>query len=215
MISQFKGSECCLHGALSPFPQSQYSVGTDPEPSRHTLQRWMSNILRAVRHRSTGVACVFLMISAVSVWAQMETATLSGRIADSDGRVVSGARVEATNVATGSLHTVATNNVGIYILYGLSPGRYRLDIYKPGFRRVIKSDLVLQVQDVVSQNFALDVGSVLESISVFGPTPLVNAKSAAVSTVVNREFVDNLPVNGRSFQTLIGLTPGTVFTPSD
>jgi len=191
--------------------------GTDCHLTRHTFQRWMRELLRAGFSKGAVISRIVLILGcfAPMLRAQMETATLSGRITDADGRVVAGVRVEATNVANGSVHVVETNYVGIYILYGLGPGRYRLTVYKTGFRRVIKSDLVLQVQDVVSQNFTLDVGSVLESISVFGPTPLVNAKSAAVSTVVNREFVDNLPVNGRSFQTLIGLTPGTVFTPSD
>jgi hypothetical protein len=71
------------------------------------------------------------------------------------------------------------------------------------------------VQDHIEQNFHLDVGSVAESVTVEVAAPLINTESAAVSTVVDRQFAENLPMNGRSFQTLIQLTPGVVLTPSN
>src|SRR6202035_4948822 len=71
------------------------------------------------------------------------------------------------------------------------------------------------VQDHLEQNFKLAVGSVSESITVEGGAPLVDTESAAVSTVVDRQFAENLPLNGRSFQTLIQLTPGVVLTTSN
>ena len=72
----------------------------------------------------------------------------------------------------------------------------------------------MNVQDHLDQNFKLVVGSVSESITVEGGAPLVDTESATVSTVVDRHFAENLPMNGRSFQTLIQLTPGVVLTTS-
>ena len=75
--------------------------------------------------------------------------------------------------------------------------------------------VTVNVQDHLEQNFKLVVGSVSESITVDGGAPLVNTESATVSTVVDRNFAENLPMNGRSFQTLIQLTPGVVLTANN
>jgi len=91
----------------------------------------------------------------------------------------------------------------------------RIEVEKPGFARLIKPDVALHVQDALEINFELKIGSVSETVTVEGGAPLVNTESATVSTVVDRTFVENLPLNGRSFQTLIMLTPGVVMTPAD
>jgi hypothetical protein len=75
--------------------------------------------------------------------------------------------------------------------------------------------LIVNVQDHIEQNFRVQVGSVAESVTVTAGAPLVNTTDAAVSTVVDRQFAENLPLNGRSFQTLIQLTPGVVVVPSN
>jgi hypothetical protein len=74
--------------------------------------------------------------------------------------------------------------------------------------------VIVNVQDALTLDFELTVGSVTESVTVEAGEPVVNTQSGAVSTVVDRTFVANLPLNGRSFQTLIMLTPGVVVTPS-
>jgi hypothetical protein len=74
--------------------------------------------------------------------------------------------------------------------------------------------VTVNVQDHLEQNFKLVVGSISESITVEGGAPLVDTESATVSTVVDRNFAENLPLNGRSFQTPIQLTPGVVLVPS-
>src|SRR5262249_25274816 len=75
-------------------------------------------------------------------------------------------------------------------------------------------DVILHVLDALQLDFQLALGSVAESVTVAGSAPLVNTQSAAVGTVVDRTFVENLPLNGRRLQTLIMLTPGVVVTPS-
>jgi hypothetical protein len=74
--------------------------------------------------------------------------------------------------------------------------------------------LIVNVQDHIEQNFRLEVGSVTESVTVEAAASMVNTTDASVSTVVDRQFAENLPMNGRSFQTLIQLTPGVVLTPA-
>src|SRR5262249_1402603 len=75
-------------------------------------------------------------------------------------------------------------------------------------------DIVVNIQDALSINFTLPVGAVFESLTVEAGAPLVNTESAAVGTVINRKFVETLPLNGRSFNTLLQLTPGVTIAPS-
>src|SRR5205814_10695367 len=130
-------------------------------------------------------------------------ATLTGRVLDPTKAVIAGATVDATNVDTNVQHRAETNNLGLFTLGNLPPGNYRLEISKSGFKTIVKPDIVLHVQDVVALNFDMSVGSTAESVTVEAGTPLVNTHDASVSTVVDRNFAENLPMNGRSFQTLI------------
>jgi hypothetical protein len=141
--------------------------------------------------------------------AQTETATLSGTITDQSGALVVGAAVRVTNQDTNvSIHT-KTNEAGVYSVPALKPGRYKVEVEKEGFKRVSLRDVTLNVQDTVNRNFALQVGALSETIQVQAEATRVST-SPSVSTVIDRQFVENLPLNGRSFQSLILLTPGVV-----
>lgn len=155
------------------------------------------------------VVCCTFLISQTLV-AQTTSATISGRVADQTNAVVAGAKVSAQNVATGVSYSTETNDVGFYNVPNLPPGKYRVFVSKEGFARIVKPDVQLHLQDEVGLNFALQVGSVDQTITVKGGAPLVNTEDASVSTVVDRQFVSNLPLSGRSFQSLILLTPGVV-----
>jgi hypothetical protein len=107
-----------------------------------------------------------------------------------------------------------TNGSGEYHLANLPPTSYRLEIQKSGFKKLIKPEVILHVQDALRVDLQMTLGDVSETVTVESGAPLVNTESAAVSTVINRTFVENVPLNGRSFQTLIELAPGVVVTPS-
>ena len=72
--------------------------------------------------------------------------------------------------------------------------------------------MIVNVQDHIEQNFRLQVGSVSESVTVEASASTINTTDATVSTVVDRQFAENLPLNGRSFQSLIELAPGVVIS---
>src|SRR5208337_2978105 len=103
---------------------------------------------------------------------------------------------------------------GIYVVPNLPPGPYRIQVSNSGFKTIIKPDIVIHVQDALAINFTLPIGAASEVVTVEGGVPLINTENASVSTVVDRQFAENLPMNGRSFQTLIQLTPGVVLTSS-
>src|SRR5579863_8127229 len=152
---------------------------------------------------------------AIPVFAVDPTATLAGRVDDPSGGVVPGTKVQVTNIDTNVSYYGETNDLGAYRIPGLPPGHYRMIIEKAGYARIVKPGIELHVQDVITVNFQMRVGSVSESVTVESGAPLVDTESAAVSTVVDRQFAENLPLNGRSFQSLIDLTPGVVVTPSN
>src|SRR6266851_5045508 len=159
------------------------------------------------------IACSLLFVVlwfACAVVGQTETATVSGLVTDRTAAAVSGAEVRLQSVERGTVTITTTNNAGIYVFPSVQPGQYQISIQKQGFKQVDLLGLIVNVQDHIEQNFRLEVGSVAESVTVEAAASMVNTTDASVSTVVDQTFVKNMPLNGRSFQDLILLTPGVV-----
>jgi hypothetical protein len=148
------------------------------------------------------------------VFAQSTNGSLSGRVTDPSKAVVVDANVVAVRADTNVRYETATNATGDYVLTNLTPGAYRIEVEKVGFRKIIKPEVIVHVQDSLTIDFELQLGSLAATVTVEAGAPLLNTKSAAVATVVDRTFVENLPLNGRSFQSLIAMTPGVVLTPA-
>jgi len=165
--------------------------------------------------RVVGPSLFMILSFACVVAGQTETATVSGLVTDRTGAPVPGAEMHLLSVERGTETTTTTNDAGIYVFPTVHPGQYQISVQKQGFKQVDLLGLIVNVQDHIEQNFHLEVGSIAESVTVEAGTPLINTQDATVSTVVDRQFADNLPLNGRSFQTLIQLTPGVVLTPSN
>ncbi len=144
-------------------------------------------------------------------FSQTDTATISGYITDQSGALISGAAIRLTNVETNTDVSQSSNGSGLYVFTSVKPGHYRLVVQKPRFREIALTNMTVNVQDLLSRNFRMQVGAVGESITVKGDNAYVNTISGTVSTVVDQQFVDNMPLNGRSFQSLIALTPGVMF----
>jgi hypothetical protein len=154
----------------------------------------------------------WLLFSLVAnfTWAQSETATVSGQVVDPSGLNVTGAQVKLVDIDRDTSASSTTNNSGLYTFPSVRPGRYRIEVLAAGFRVVNVTGVTVNVQDHLEQNFKLVVGSISESMTVTADAYNVNTTDATISTVVDRNFAENLPMNGRSFQTLIQLAPGVV-----
>jgi hypothetical protein len=146
------------------------------------------------------------------VLAQSTSASLTGQVTDPSKARIADAKIDAIGTTTNASYETTTNGAGKYYLPSLPPGTYRIEVEKAGFKKLIRPDVILHVQDILEINFEMPVGSATETVNVTGGTPLVDTESATVSTVIDRDFVDNLPLNGRTFQPLIMLTPGVVVT---
>src|SRR5271155_2124988 len=163
---------------------------------------------------------VVLLSACALMWtatllAQSPNGVINGLVVDPSNKVIAGADILVMNDVTDVKYVGKTNHDGIYIVPNLPPGPYRLQVSKVGFKTLIKPDIVLNIQDALSINFTLPVGAVFETVTVEGGASMINTTDASVSTVVDQTFVKNMPLNGRSFQTLINLSPGVVAIPSN
>jgi hypothetical protein len=140
--------------------------------------------------------------------AQSTDATLSGIVLDPSGKMILDAEVEILNEATGVHYSGRTNAEGIYTVTILPPGQYRVQVSKPGFKTLIKPGITLNVQSALALNFTLPLGAASESVTVESGASEINTTDGSVSTVIDSDFVENMPLNGRSFQDLLDLAPG-------
>ena len=149
------------------------------------------------------VACLFVwaIISTLAFCgptpAQTVLASVTGRVLDPNAAVIVEATVAAKNVDTGIETTVHTTEDGIYHFADLGPGNYEFSVSKRGFKVIVKPGVTLHVADTVSMNFTMQVGDVRETVTVEAGAPLINTESAAVSTVVDRQFCGK-PTDERS-----------------
>ena len=174
--------------------------------------RTMIRFLKYIRNFAALIT-VLLAISPLETpgtFAQAGSAAISGRVTDQSNAAMPDVEVEIKNVDTGISQVTKTNGDGIYSLSALPPGHYLMNIRKQQFRTVSVTGITLNVQDNLSRNFVLQVGSSAESVTVEAGALVMNTTDASVSTVIDRNFVANIPLNGRSFQDLISLTPGVV-----
>jgi hypothetical protein len=161
------------------------------------------------------LAVAYLFSFAGMLCAQSTNASLAGRVTDPSKAVIAGAKVVTINAGTNISDEATTNAAGEYYLRSLVPGTYRIEVEKTGFKKLIRPDVILHVQDALDIDFEMPVGAASESVTVEGGAPLLNTESASVSTLIDNRFVENMPLNGRSFSALIDLTPGVVLVPNN
>lgn len=160
-----------------------------------------------MRHFLLAALIASLLFPCVSV-AQSSNATITGVIEDPGKAVLPGTRVTVVNTQTGERTTTKTNGSGLYTLSTLIPGTYRIEVDKQGFRGIIEGGIILHTQDVLQLNFHMAVGSTAETVTVSASGNNINTTDATVGTVVDRKFVESIPLNGRSFENLVLLSPG-------
>jgi outer membrane receptor protein involved in Fe transport len=160
----------------------------------------------------TALAVLLLVSCPGYVRAQSSSASLTGYVTDPTKAFIVGAKVIVINRSTNVGYEGVTDSTGSYYVTNLPPGTYRMEVERPGFKTIVKSDVILHVQDSIAINFEMALGSVSEIVTVKGSTPLSNTTDGTVGTVIDRKFVGDLPLNGRSIQSLILLAPGVVPT---
>jgi outer membrane receptor protein involved in Fe transport len=149
-----------------------------------------------------------------AIFAQASTGTLSGLIVDPSGATVGNAEITITEDRTAIERRLTATSSGAFTFAFLRPGRYTLVARHDAFAPAQLNDILINVGDDVNLKITLTVGSRTDTITVVAEAPLTT-KGPGLATVVDRGFVENLPMNGRSFQSVIQLTPGVVPTPAN
>jgi hypothetical protein len=158
------------------------------------------------------IGCLLLTISFIGtpIHGQVSTANMTGTVEDSTGAAIPNAHLRLINTQTGTENDSITNNAGGFVLPGVIPGVYTLRIRSDGFATTQVDGITLNIGDSKNILIRMRIGPVSESVEVDASGLTLNDSNASVSTVVDRKFVGNLPLDGRSFQDLISMTPGVV-----
>jgi outer membrane receptor protein involved in Fe transport len=163
----------------------------------------------------SAVCARLLFLSFLLAWmpvtqltAQVGTGTISGVVTDSSGAVLTGAAVTITNTGTGVTSSITTNDQGHYVAPDLLVGIYEVKASKQGFQSQVVKEVHLTVGSTVVVDCRLPVGQEVTTVTVTSEAAQVNTTTADISALIQREQMENLPLNGRNFEQLILLAPG-------
>ncbi len=160
---------------------------------------------------SARLLAIFVLAAAHA--AAQRYGDLYGRVADTSEGGISGASVTVVNQDTGFRRTTTTQTGGIYAVAALRPGPYKITVRKDGFRIVVRMDVPVE-GPITRADFTLPVGSVEETITVYGNSPALERPDASTATFLDRGDIERLPLNGRGLLTLFEFTPGANVTPA-
>jgi hypothetical protein len=149
-------------------------------------------------------------------WAQnAETGALAGTVTDASGAALAGAKVVATNPATGAQKEITADATGGYRISNLPPGSYRVEVTAEGFRSQIYPQVNVNVTEVVTLNPTLQVGEQKQTITVEGGAELVQTESQTLGSVVGEQDVENLPLTNRNYTQILSFSPGVAGDVTD
>ncbi len=164
---------------------------------------------RTFGNASTGIlfCALWVLLLSSPAFAQVTTGSVTGRVTDTQARVVTGATVTATNKGTGAARTATTNDAGDYVIAELPPGKYDVAVEAKGFSKALLSDFELNVGAKVTQNFELKPGEVSATVQVSADTVPLETTKSEIGGVVTPTEVQNLPLLNRTFANLAIIIP--------
>jgi hypothetical protein len=166
------------------------------------------------RARYLWLTLLLLAGAAAPATAQQQLGAIQGTITDQTGGVLPGVTVTATNLDTGIARAAVSNQVGVYRIQSLDPGRYKVAADLEGFRTTERTDVTLSVGATLGVNFTMLTGAVTERIEVAAAAPDIQTERAEVSSIVEQKQINDLPLVGRNVLSLTALQPGIMGIPS-
>jgi hypothetical protein len=160
------------------------------------------------RHVFSFFAILAAFLFAQSSFGQSSQGRISGRVIDASGGVVAGATVTIENLGTHLKRVLETNSSGDYVAPAIEPGLYSVTVEAPGFSKVTRGRVQVEVANDIKLDFQLKPGQVSETIEVKDEAPLTESSNAVLSGVLSNKAIVDLPVQGRDFQNLLNLHPG-------
>ncbi len=157
-----------------------------------------------------GTFCTLTLLFALSVAAQTFTATLTGSVTDQNGGALPNAKVIVTNQGTKLDYTSPTTDAGIYTLPFLPVGNYVITVEASGFKKLVSNEIKLEINQTARVNLAMQVGAVNDTVTISDAAPVLQTETTTVGGVISGNTMTSLPLNGRNFQQLTLLVPGTI-----
>jgi hypothetical protein len=153
--------------------------------------------------------CIFAFILVISSAARLSAQTagqISGHVADPTGAAVPGVAITLTNVGTAAERSTVTTDAGDYLFPDVPPGIYNIEAKHQGFKTESSKNIELDVQQSLRLDFQLQVGQVTQTVTVEAIGELLQAENATLGTVVENQAVNELPLNGRNYLSLVQLS---------
>ena len=179
------------------------------------MKLWFEEIGCFVGKTNKIAALAFVVVAALSIGASAQEATIVGTVTDSSGAVVPNAAITITNIATGQVRKLQSNEVGQYVASALPIGNYDIKAQATGFNLADTTGVVLDVGDRRRVDFALKVGGTQELITVEAAPIAVKTESGEQSSLITGQQITQLETNGRSLYSIVNLTPGASSLQSD
>ena len=162
---------------------------------------------RKLRRRHLAILLPALALSLVC-FAQVERATITGTLTDTNGAVVPGATVRVIQEGTNETQNLQTDSAGEYTASNLTPGSYTIEAEKAGFNKHVNKGFIVQVGQIARLDVVMQVGAVTQEVEVTGAIPVLQSESASVGQVIAPTAVQQLPLNGRNLTELAVIAPG-------
>jgi hypothetical protein len=159
------------------------------------------------RSRHAFISLVALALMGAYLSAQVPTGKIFGTVTDEQGTPLPGVSIEATSPKLLGKATVISDGNGVYRIFAMTPGIYKITFVLQGFKTVTREGIIVEVEQSVKLNVAMPLGALEEQVSVIGQSPLVDVKSTVKGLTMTREVFSALP-RGRDFDTLVAGVPG-------
>ncbi|HZQ53012.1 MAG TPA: carboxypeptidase-like regulatory domain-containing protein [Bryobacteraceae bacterium] len=153
--------------------------------------------------------CLLFLVCGSLAQGQV-SASVAGTVTDPSGALVSGATVIVRNEGTGAVRKSVTGSAGQYQFAALPIGRYEVRVRKSGFAEEVRRGVDLVVGQDARVDLALRIGTSSQELTVNADAPIVNTTGADITGLAGEREIKNLPLNGRSFDLLMTLSPGVV-----
>jgi hypothetical protein len=167
--------------------------------------------MKVIRAATLVIIFVFFVLD-LSLMAQTQ-GRITGRVTDSSGAVIVGAKVTIENRGTQVKRSLDTNSSGDYVAPGIEPGTYSISVEAPNFRKVVRERVQVEVATDLKIDFQLPPGAVTEVLEVKEEAPLLDATTSTMNGVLSNKAINELPLQGRDFQNLLALHPGVQREP--
>jgi len=181
-------------------------------PSK-SLRNSLCGNLRFVKFALVLAALFVIVLTSGPVYPQGDTGRILGVVADQSGGYVANAKVTITDVARGVSETLTADSDGAYVAINLLPGTYTVRAEFKGFKTFERKNILLEVGKDVRVDAVLQPGSTNETIVITEQVPMVDTTSTTLGGTISNEIINDLPLNGRNYQNLISLRPGTSIYP--